>query len=189
MNLTKIYLYIWKFWEKSIFVHLLYWFFVINLHRKSKNLFPAFPLAFPIWFLHFSNVWRTQHHIALKKRLFWKENLGVRECELGRWVPDDILGSWVKSTQGITWFIFENILGAICNALMMINRNVCSMSLISFSLAVIFIINPRSYSKPLETLISLQAYGLGSYGQKKDQKLAWPPSVLCLKKNYWSRLS
>jgi len=45
MNLTQIYLYIWHFWEKSIFVHLPYWFYG-NFPRKSKNSFTASHLDF-----------------------------------------------------------------------------------------------------------------------------------------------
>jgi len=93
MGLTKIYLYIWNFCEKPIFVHLPYWFcgnFRENSKTRPRILFSP---SDPIFALrrHLENP-KTGYTQKKSDRAAFGVKLGGRSVGWVNWLPDHVMG-------------------------------------------------------------------------------------------------
>jgi len=83
LNVTKIYLYIWHFWEKSMYMHLPYWHF-IKIRSKCDKTHTASSLADTLRFLRFPDRRNTRKQDPFKSQFGpfrgWK--FGVQRCRL-----------------------------------------------------------------------------------------------------------
>jgi len=70
MRMTKAYLCIWNFWEKSIFVLLPYWNFS-KIRSQCEKTHSASRLAYPIRFLRVVDRRNTRQQDPFEKSRFW----------------------------------------------------------------------------------------------------------------------